>query len=187
MTHDASSRVLTEPDPLTTSTLHPMQVLATRQTLRHLVGTDIEPWALSHGPLTVMSETNVYALVPVQSSPQDRYSHRKSLTLDVAAVVPAGQFVQPGVDGQFVIIAVVIPADSATYFVRVAQNGNGKRHVQGVSIFAPPALIPKHWMRTSAVPPAYTIQQRSSIAAPFPGAFPRAPTLAGRLKLDIDL
>jgi len=152
MTRDASSRVLTGTDPLTASILRPMRDLATRQTVRHLVEMDRDPWDLSCGPLSVIFGTTPYPLVPVQGQPEDRYSQRKELALEVAGRVPTGQGVEPGASGRRVIVAVVVPEAPAIHFLTVARNGTGKRRVDGVTIFAPSPRMPEPWQLAASGP-----------------------------------
>jgi hypothetical protein len=137
MTREASSRVLTGPDPLTASILRPMRDLATRQTICHLAQKDWAPWELSRGPLSVLFGPTVYPLVPVQGPPQAKYAHRKALALDVAGTVPARALVERGALGRWVIVAVVVPEDPAIHFMTVVQHTTGKRRVDGVTILAP--------------------------------------------------
>jgi hypothetical protein len=137
LTQEASSRVLTEPDPLTASILRPMRELVTRHTVRHLMEKGKDPWDLSLGPLSVTLGATTYPLVSVQAGPQDRYSHRKDLALDVAGKLPIEQLAEYG-SGKFAIIAVVVIEERTIYFIKVVQNMTGKRRVDGTTIFAPP-------------------------------------------------
>lgn len=143
MAREASSRVLTRTDPLTASILRPMRELATRQTVRHLMERDRDPRDLTGGPLGVAFGTTVYPLVPVRGQPQDRYSHRKDLTLDVAETLPANQLVERGSLGRFLIVAVVVPEELTVHFMTVIQDRMGKHRVDGVTRFAPPPPAPE--------------------------------------------
>jgi len=117
-----------------------MRELASRQTVRHLVEKNREPWDLSGGPLSVIFGTTIYPLIPVQGALQDKHSQRKARALDAAGRLPARQFVERGPLGRFAIVAVVIPEDLTIHFMTVAQNGTGKLRVDGVTTFAPPPM-----------------------------------------------
>lgn len=109
MTREASSRVLTATDPLTATVLRPMRDLATRQTIRHLVEKDRDPWDFSGGPLSIVLGGTAYPLVPVQGRPEDTYSHRRTLALERAAAAPLSQWAERPPLGRCAVVAVIVP------------------------------------------------------------------------------
>jgi hypothetical protein len=149
MTRAASSRALTTADPLTAMVLQPMRERVTRHTVRHLAEKERAPWDLALGPLCVVLGATAYPLVPVVSTGQERYAHRRALALETAGVVPLTQWVDGGPAGRLLVVAVVIPEQRAVQFMRVAANRAGHRHLDGVTIFSPPPPDPR-----PAAPPA---------------------------------
>jgi hypothetical protein len=149
MTLEASSRLLTGPDPLTAAILRPMRELVSQQTARHVMEKDRDPWDLSGGPLSVCFGTTLYPLLPVQGIPQDKPSHRKALALDVAGTLPVKQPAGRGPGGRWAVVAVI--EGRTVRFMKVVQSSMDKRHLAGVTIFAPPRRQPQSSSIDSAV------------------------------------
>lgn len=137
---EASSQLLRRADPLTGIILAPMRELATRQTVRHLREKERDPWDLSHGPLSASFGTITYPLLPVRGQPRERHIRREELALEVAGSVPLKQWAERGARLRFAIVAVVVPEERSIFFLRVVQNG--RRHVDGLTLFAPPSAMP---------------------------------------------
>ena len=141
MTLEASSRVLTGPDPFTAAILRPMREAVSQQTARHIMEKDRDPWDLSGGPLSVCFGSTLYPLLPVQGIPQDKPSHRKALALEVAGTLPLKASAARGPGGRWVVVIAVIEG-GAIHFIKVV-SAMGKRHVAGVTIFEPPRRQPQ--------------------------------------------
>ena len=149
MSRAASSRELTGPDPVTAQVLQPLRQAAARLTCLHLSEKEREPWDLSGGPLSVVFGQTTYPLVPVQGMGAEKYSDWKERALESAGSVLAKHTMACGPGSRAAVVAVVIPESQTIHFLRVCENGSGKRSVVGVTTFALPR-VPQR----SATPPA---------------------------------
>ena len=137
LTQEASSKALTRNDPTTAITMKPMRDLVTRQTVRHLAEKGREPADLSRGPLSAVFGQQVYPLLPVRSSPQDRFRHQVGTALEAAGTVPEWHLAERHLN-RYAVVAVVVQERRIVHFFRIAQSRTGKRRVEGVTTFRPP-------------------------------------------------
>ena len=143
MSRDASSRELTEADPLTASSLKPMRHAVTAQTLRHMATESQEPDALPLGALTAaFGQESVFPLVPVEGRGIERYRHKRDLALDTAIKLPTARFVDRGLSGKFVVVAVVDQGAGAVDLMTVSKDRAGKQRVLEVREMKRPAPLP---------------------------------------------
>jgi hypothetical protein len=147
MSQAASSRRLTEPDPLSAQVLSPLRNATSRQTCRHLAEKEREPQDLSGSPLSVMFGPTIYPLLPVQGTSQDTHAQWTARALDAAGGVPAKHVTLGGVYGGALYVAVVIREARAIHFIKVAQNRSGKRSIAGMKSF----VLPRVTQKSSAV------------------------------------
>lgn len=137
MSHAASSRELTGPDPLTAAVLQPFRTVISRRTSVHLGEKNHEPRELTGSPLSLTFGHTLLPLIAVEGQALEKYSQQTALALESAGELPVSPVITAGQSSCMVVVALVIPHERTVHFMRVSLTKKGRRRVAGVATFAP--------------------------------------------------
>lgn len=139
----ASSRAMTDDDPLGAAVLAPLRAQSAAQTAAHLGTLDRAPWELEGGALSMIQWDEPHPLAVISASPDDPWRRRRELALAGVASIDRAQWTDGNALGRFAVVAVVVSDVPRVDFITLRATRSDRRALAGLmTLDVPPAPTP---------------------------------------------